>query len=85
MTDAEKVEAVKMILRDPFAGSLSPREEQVAKLTAAGYVRSEIALMLGISPGTVDDYRRFIKKKLGIESRMVGDYILRKIREAVLE
>jgi len=81
----QKVEAVKMILRDPFAGLLPNRTEQVARLIADGYVTSEIADRLGIAISTVKAHRTIIKNKIGIEPRLCGEYVFRRISEAVNE
>jgi DNA-binding NarL/FixJ family response regulator len=48
---------------------LSPREQEVLRLTAAGYTNREIAQALGISPKTVDTYRQRIMEKLGLGRR----------------
>lgn len=48
---------------------LSEREEEVLKLTAAGYSNTEIATRLAISPKTVDTYRQGIMEKLGLFHR----------------
>ncbi|GBD13020.1 Oxygen regulatory protein NreC [bacterium HR24] len=58
---------------------LSGREQEVLRLTAAGYTNQEIAQQLGISPKTVDTYRQRIMEKLGLERRSeLVRYALRK-------
>jgi two-component system response regulator NreC len=58
---------------------LSGREQEVLRLTAAGYTNQEIAQELGISPKTVDTYRQRIMEKLGLERRSeLVRYALRK-------
>lgn len=49
-------------------GDLSPREIQVLKLVASGYINKEIAEQLNISFNTVLTHRRNISSKLGIKS-----------------
>jgi len=51
---------------------LSHREIQVANLIKEGYQSKEIAEMLQISFETVNDYRRIIRKKLGIKNKKVN-------------
>jgi len=55
-------------LSHPPPSSLSPREQQVLKLLAAGLRSSQIADELGISSGTADVHRRHIKKKLKLHT-----------------
>jgi len=43
---------------------LSPRETEVATMTANGMTKEYIAYLLGICPGTVEIYRRRIREKL---------------------
>jgi len=58
---------------------LSGREQEVLRLTAAGYTNQEIAQELGISPKTVDTSRQRIMEKLGLERRSeLVRYALRK-------
>jgi len=49
--------------------SLTPREAQVARLTAAGRSNKEVAQALKLSPHTVRNQLLTIYKKLGIETR----------------
>ena len=60
MTIAKELEAFR---------SLSRREQEVLRQSAAGYTSSEIGEMLRISPKTVDTYRSRLAKKLGISHR----------------
>ena len=46
---------------------LSPREQQVLKLVVEGNTSKEIAVIVGVKPGTVDTYRSRIMAKLEIE------------------
>jgi DNA-binding NarL/FixJ family response regulator len=47
---------------------LSDREQQVARLLAAGHSSKQIGLTLGVSPRTVDTYRRRLMDKLGVHT-----------------
>lgn len=51
-----------------FAG-LTPREQQVATVVAAGYTNQQIAIALSISLGTVKDHVHSILAKTGFETR----------------
>jgi len=53
----------------PAGGTLSEREAEVLRLTAAGYSNSEIGGQLYLSPKTVDTYRQRIMEKLGLHHR----------------
>ena len=58
---------------------LTSREQEVLKLTAAGYTNHEIAERLVISPKTVDTYRQRIMEKLDLHHRSeLVRYALRK-------
>jgi two-component system nitrate/nitrite response regulator NarL len=48
---------------------LSPRELQVTELVEQGYTNADIALALGIRPGTVKAHLKHIFKKTGIHGR----------------
>jgi DNA-binding NarL/FixJ family response regulator len=48
---------------------LTPRETQIARLVADGYVNKEIASKLSISEWTVSTHMRRIFAKLGVETR----------------
>jgi DNA-binding NarL/FixJ family response regulator len=54
---------------DNGKNSLTPREEQVLKLLAKGYLYKEIASELSISPDTVHNHIRKIYEKLQVHSR----------------
>ncbi len=49
--------------------TLTSREQEVLKLTAAGFTNREIAQELVISPKTVDTYRQRIMEKLNLHHR----------------
>lgn len=46
---------------------LTPRESEVLALLATGMRTAEMALLLGLSPRTVDNHRRRIYAKLGVQ------------------
>ncbi|NYG60644.1 DNA-binding NarL/FixJ family response regulator [Nocardioides daedukensis] len=48
---------------------LTPREDEVVKLIAEGYLTREIAGELGISPKTVERHRENVLAKLGMRDR----------------
>lgn len=48
---------------------LSPREEEIARMVAAGYPNKTIAAVLDISSWTVGTYLRRVFAKLGVGSR----------------
>jgi DNA-binding NarL/FixJ family response regulator len=50
-------------------GELSEREEEVARLTAAGHGNKEIASRLDLSVKTVETYRARALEKLGLKGR----------------
>lgn len=62
--------------------TLSDREAQVFRLLAHGHTTSEIGAELGLSPKTVDTYRRRVNEKLGVEKR--SDYVRLALRLGVL-
>jgi two-component system response regulator FixJ len=45
--------------------ALSPRQREVMRLVADGLSNKEIALRLGISPRTVENYRAWVMERLG--------------------
>ena len=55
--------------RHPGFEALTPREQQVATVVAAGYANQQIAFALEISIGTVKDHVHAILTKTGFESR----------------
>jgi DNA-binding NarL/FixJ family response regulator len=60
-------------LEDPShapATELTPREEEIVKLVAESYTSDEIALLLHISPRTVERHRENILAKLGLRDRV---------------
>lgn len=60
-----------------FAACLTEREQEVAMLTLRGYPVIEIARRLGLSRGTVKNYRLSIYRKLDIttERELFGEYM----------
>jgi|GEM_PF-3507372 len=48
--------------------SLTPREHEVLRQLAQGLTNKEVAQLLGLSPRTVEDYRKRIMEKLGVRS-----------------
>ena len=65
----ERVVAVVQPRRHPGFEALTPREQQVATVVAAGYANQQIAFALEISIGTVKDHVHAILTKTGFESR----------------
>lgn len=53
----------------PNIEPLTPRETQIARLVADGFVNKEIAAKLQISEWTVSTHMRRIFAKLGVETR----------------
>lgn len=47
---------------------LSPRQREIAELIADGFTNQEIGQRLGIHPSTVDNHRRQIYTKLGVDN-----------------
>ncbi len=47
--------------------SLSPREREVMLLVVAGKASSEIAVLLNLSPKTIENYRSRLMQKLGVD------------------
>ena len=54
---------------DPELDRLTPREQEVLRLIARGYLYKEIALRLGISPKTVEAHVSAVLRKLQLSSR----------------
>ncbi len=53
---------------------LSPAETQVAAMIKSGQSTKIIAAALSVSPGTVNNHRKQIRKKLGLDSRSINLY-----------
>lgn len=54
---------------EPELDQLTPREREVLRLIARGYLYKEIALRLGISPRTVEAHVSAVLRKLQLSSR----------------
>jgi DNA-binding NarL/FixJ family response regulator len=54
---------------DPELDQLTPREREVLRLIARGYLYKEVALRLGISPKTVEAHVGAVLRKLQLSSR----------------
>ena len=54
---------------DPELDQLTPREREVLRLIARGYLYKEIALRLGISPKTVEAHVSAVLRKLQLSTR----------------
>lgn len=52
-------------VRDP---TLTPRQEEVVALVAAGRTSAEIAALLGIAPSTVETHRKAAMRRIGAHS-----------------
>ena len=65
----DRVIAVVRPRRDLRLEGLTPREQQVATLVAAGYTNRQIAVALSITLGTTKDHMHAILSKTGFESR----------------
>lgn len=59
----------KRLVEDVVLPSLSPREQEIARLVAIGYPNKTIAGILDISPWTVATHVRRIFNKLGVHGR----------------
>ena len=57
------------VLDDPELDSLTPREREVLRLIARGYLYKEVALELGISPKTVEHHVSSVLHKLQLSNR----------------
>ena len=62
--------SIPMVTNSPLPEPLTPREEQILKLIAAGLTNLEIAEKLVISPLTVKKHTGSIYSKFGVHSRM---------------
>ena len=54
---------------DPELDQLTPREREVLRLIARGYLYKEVAQQLGISPKTVEAHVGAVLRKLQLSSR----------------
>jgi RNA polymerase sigma factor (sigma-70 family) len=59
------LQRIKASVLDPYE-TLSPREQEVLRLTAEGFTRNQIADQLAISPRTVETYRASLMRKLNL-------------------
>ncbi|MEX0892007.1 MAG: response regulator transcription factor [Gemmatimonadota bacterium] len=57
--------------------SLTPREEDVARLVAAGESNKRVARALGLSSGTVKQHLHSVFKKLGVANRVQLSVVVR--------
>jgi DNA-binding CsgD family transcriptional regulator len=64
-----RAELARIGLRPPAPLDLTPTEERVAGLVAAGHTNREVAQALFVSVHTVEDNLRRIYRKLGVRSR----------------
>jgi DNA-binding CsgD family transcriptional regulator len=64
-----RAELARIGLRPPAPLGLTPTEERVAELVAAGYTNREVAQALFVSVHTVEDNLRRVFRKLGVRSR----------------
>ena len=72
--ELEVDEALYTLTRRPLpaeveVASLSSREREIARMIAKGYTNRTVALVLDISPWTVDTHLRRVFAKLGVRSR----------------
>lgn len=65
----ERVIAVVEPRRHPGFDDLTPRQQQVAAVVAAGYTNQQIAVALSISLGTVKDHVHSILDRTGFDTR----------------
>lgn len=65
----DRVIAVVQPRRHAGFDGLTPREQQVATVVAAGYTNRQIAIALSISLGTAKDHVHSILAKTGFETR----------------
>ena len=64
-----RAELARIGLRPPAPLDLTPTEQRVAELVAAGHTNREVAQALFVSVHTVEDNLRRIYRKLGVRSR----------------
>ncbi len=60
--------ALRKVVDEPDAGSLSPREFEVLRLLVAGRSLNEIARNLGLTTKTVANHQSILRQKLGAGS-----------------
>lgn len=65
----EKITSSFTLMVSARLDGLTPRELQVAQLIKQGKLTKDIALLLHISPRTVEFYRDKLRKKLGLKSK----------------
>jgi DNA-binding NarL/FixJ family response regulator len=73
LTDGETVSVLEQTSLHPFppgAGGLSPREQEVLALVAAGHTNKAIAEALFVSPNTVKTHVASLLQKLRVDSRV---------------
>lgn len=69
----------KLIALNSHQSELSPREKEVVQLIAKGMSSQQIALVLKLSPHTIDSHRKKILSKLGVKNSVeIAKYALRK-------
>jgi DNA-binding NarL/FixJ family response regulator len=66
---------------DPYE-SLSEREREILQLIAEGHTNKDIALILSISPATVDTHRAHILQKLDVHN--TAELVLYAVRKGVI-
>jgi DNA-binding CsgD family transcriptional regulator len=66
LADAERARLGRRRARDD---SLTPTEEEVVRLAAAGATNSQMATAMHVSPKTIEAHLTRIYRKLGIRSR----------------
>lgn len=71
--EARRFEAEKKSELAVRMAELSPRQQEVMRLVVDGMSNKEIALKLGISPRTVENYRAWVMERLG--ARNLADLV----------
>jgi DNA-binding NarL/FixJ family response regulator len=66
---------------DPY-DSLSEREREVFQLLAEGHSNKDVALILSISPATVETHRAHIAQKLDIHN--TAELVLYAVRKGII-